>query len=185
VPPHIVQALDNARQAELNGLVPGFNEGGGGRVIEIPDCHLGRGLDPRTAGRVSLALCGNGRELPTALRDWLVFEINRFHRGMPDHLAQPFRLWVKARLFELRLCRRWPGPTFFLVIRVADGNRRNLRLSLRESEVLSHVRAGRSNAEISVLLNISIHTVRDHLKHAYAKLGVTNRAAAARLPQPH
>jgi two-component system nitrate/nitrite response regulator NarL len=37
---------------------------------------------------------------------------------------------------------------------------------------------GRSAAEIAAELVISVHTARNHIAHAYEKLGVNNRAAA-------
>jgi two-component system nitrate/nitrite response regulator NarL len=37
---------------------------------------------------------------------------------------------------------------------------------------------GRSAAEIAEELVISVHTARNHIAHAYEKLGVSNRAAA-------
>jgi DNA-binding CsgD family transcriptional regulator len=51
-------------------------------------------------------------------------------------------------------------------------------LSPREREVLALVEAGRSNAEIGRALWISPATVRTHLEHVYAKLGVHSRTAA-------
>ena len=52
-------------------------------------------------------------------------------------------------------------------------------LSEREREVLDHVAAGRSNAEIARELWLSPHTVRKHLENVYRKLGVSNRTEAA------
>jgi len=51
-------------------------------------------------------------------------------------------------------------------------------LSPREIEILCWVKEGKSNQEIGKLLNISESTVKAHLKHAYKKLDVTNRAQA-------
>jgi DNA-binding CsgD family transcriptional regulator len=51
-------------------------------------------------------------------------------------------------------------------------------LTRREREVLALVEAGRSNAEIARALWISPVTVRTHLEHVYAKLGVHSRTAA-------
>lgn len=52
-------------------------------------------------------------------------------------------------------------------------------LTAQERRVLRLVAAGRSNAEIADLMGIASSTVRKHLEHAYPKLGVTNRFAAA------
>ncbi|NUT94382.1 MAG: response regulator transcription factor [Saccharothrix sp.] len=51
-------------------------------------------------------------------------------------------------------------------------------LSLRETEVLELVAAGLSNQQISKRLFLSQATVKSHLVHVYAKLGVDNRTAA-------
>jgi DNA-binding NarL/FixJ family response regulator len=55
----------------------------------------------------------------------------------------------------------------------------------REREILEHLAAGLTNAQIGERLRISPGTVRKHLENVYAKVGVTNRtAAAARLSPP-
>ena len=51
-------------------------------------------------------------------------------------------------------------------------------LSQRELEVLSLVAAGTTNREAAARLFISEATVKTHLLHIYAKLGVADRAAA-------
>lgn len=51
-------------------------------------------------------------------------------------------------------------------------------LSKREREVLSLVANGCSNPEIGRRLYIAVETVKTHLDHAYAKLGVSDRASA-------
>jgi DNA-binding NarL/FixJ family response regulator len=51
-------------------------------------------------------------------------------------------------------------------------------LSAREHEVLTLVAKGTSNREIARELFISEATVKTHLTHLYAKLGVNDRAAA-------
>jgi len=54
----------------------------------------------------------------------------------------------------------------------------NESLSAREREVLALVAKGTSNREIARELFISEATVKTHLTHLYAKLGVKDRAAA-------
>jgi DNA-binding NarL/FixJ family response regulator len=51
-------------------------------------------------------------------------------------------------------------------------------LSAREVEVLDLVRRGATNRDIAVALQISEATVKTHLLHAFAKLGVSDRTAA-------
>jgi ATP/maltotriose-dependent transcriptional regulator MalT len=51
-------------------------------------------------------------------------------------------------------------------------------LSQRELEVLGLVAGGSTNKEAAARLFISEATVKTHLLHIYAKLGVSDRAAA-------
>lgn len=53
-------------------------------------------------------------------------------------------------------------------------------LTKREMVVLHWVTAGKTNSEIARILSISLGTVKKHLEHIFAKLGVENRTAAAR-----
>lgn len=62
-----------------------------------------------------------------------------------------------------------------------DATRLQARLGLteREAEVLLWISYGKSNADISDVLEISPRTVQKHLERIYEKLGVETRAAAA------
>ncbi len=63
-----------------------------------------------------------------------------------------------------------------------DGEARRLsrafQLTDREAEVLVWTARGKSNREMSEILNISPRTVNKHLERIFTKLGVENRAAA-------
>ncbi len=52
-------------------------------------------------------------------------------------------------------------------------------LSLRENEVLSHLRLGLTNREIAYRLSISTNTVNKHVNQVLRKLHVRNRVEAA------
>ncbi|MEQ1533359.1 MAG: response regulator transcription factor [Sideroxydans sp.] len=54
-----------------------------------------------------------------------------------------------------------------------------LALSEREQAVLLHLARGLNSADIAALLEISRHTVNDHVKNIYVKLNVSSRAEAA------
>nr|WP_269751662.1 response regulator transcription factor [Pseudophaeobacter flagellatus] len=54
-----------------------------------------------------------------------------------------------------------------------------IRLTLREAEVLSCVAEGKQNKLIANRLGLSEHTVKLHIHHVIAKLGVHNRTEAA------
>ncbi len=49
----------------------------------------------------------------------------------------------------------------------------------RELEVLALLVKGQTNPQIANALSISVHTVKSHLEHIYAKLGVFNRIQAS------
>lgn len=51
-------------------------------------------------------------------------------------------------------------------------------LTEREHEILHWVKLGKTNTEISSILNISLNTVKNHLKRIFAKLDVSTRAHA-------
>nr|WP_323127032.1 response regulator transcription factor [Rubrobacter tropicus] len=52
------------------------------------------------------------------------------------------------------------------------------KLSERETEVLGFVARGLSNREIARSLHLSEATIKTHLIHVFAKLGVSDRTAA-------
>lgn len=63
-------------------------------------------------------------------------------------------------------------------------NRTLLNLSSltdRELEVIEWIKAGKTNQEIGVILNITQNTVKSHLKRVYQKLNVGKRAQAVAL----
>jgi DNA-binding NarL/FixJ family response regulator len=53
-------------------------------------------------------------------------------------------------------------------------------LTAREAEVLAHIAAGESNAEIAVALTVSAATVKTHITHLLAKTGSRDRAQLVR-----
>jgi DNA-binding NarL/FixJ family response regulator len=53
------------------------------------------------------------------------------------------------------------------------------QLTRREREVLALIAAGRSNKRIAFELGIAEKTVKTHVGHVFAKLGVTDRTQAA------
>jgi len=56
-----------------------------------------------------------------------------------------------------------------------------LCLSERELEVIEWIKAGKTNQEIGMILNISQNTVKSHLKRIFQKLNVGKRAQAVAL----
>jgi DNA-binding CsgD family transcriptional regulator len=100
---------------------------------------------------------------------------------LPDSLLSWLRERRRAATQEpLRI----DGGDRVLVVEFVDGallldeRRRLPPLTAREREILDLVADGRTNAEIAEGLWISRGTVRKHLDHIYAKLGVHTRTAA-------
>ena len=86
-------------------------------------------------------------------------------------------VWVDPQL---------PRQVFHTFLNQGGKTTENLgQLSRQELQVLSMVSQGMNNKEISARLYISKKTVKNHLTHIFAKLGVTNRrqAALAFLPE--
>jgi DNA-binding NarL/FixJ family response regulator len=52
------------------------------------------------------------------------------------------------------------------------------KLSAREREIVSYLGLGYTNEQIAAACGSSVHTVRNQLSRAYAKLGVASRAEA-------
>jgi DNA-binding NarL/FixJ family response regulator len=56
-------------------------------------------------------------------------------------------------------------------------------LARRELEIAELVRVGRTNREVAAELFLSEKTVETHLRHIFAKLGISSRASVARALQ--
>ena len=136
-----------------------------------PDTRVSVGLrwasrDPMMARRLvghglvdALLLgCANGPDLVVQL------ELERCSRPFSSGDVAVLRMLepALARLFGER-----PAPHL------------PLDLTVQERRVLRLVAAGCSNAQVAHRLCIATSTVRKHLEHAFPKLGVTNRFAAA------
>ncbi|HVY99924.1 MAG TPA: response regulator transcription factor [Dongiaceae bacterium] len=116
---------------------------------------------------------GKGR-LPAGIVEWLggadnhplVQEIG----GKRLELAHLGQVRAGERLLRLNLVE--PDDQI-------DRLRRHFALTGREAEVLLWVARGKSNKDISGVLQISPRTVNKHLEQVFEKLGVENRASAA------
>jgi DNA-binding CsgD family transcriptional regulator len=75
-----------------------------------------------------------------------------------------------------------PGCSLAVLTQIRMPNAAEIRkrfaefqVSRREAEVLAFALHGKKAGEIATQLGITEYTVKDHLKHAYAKLGITSR----------
>ena len=64
------------------------------------------------------------------------------------------------------------------LIQLRAGSNPALGLTRRETEVLSWVAGGKTNAQTAEILSIAPGTVKKHLDHIYEKLGVGTRTEA-------
>jgi DNA-binding NarL/FixJ family response regulator len=64
-------------------------------------------------------------------------------------------------------------------------NRAGSPLSVREREILSLLASGYATGEVSLMLGISVHTVRRHLANLSDKLGIRGRTALVRYAVEH
>jgi DNA-binding CsgD family transcriptional regulator len=100
----------------------------------------------------------SGRQLPTALAEWLESED-----------AKP----LVRRREERQLTVQQADGALLL----EETHERN-QLTVREREVLAWVARGKTNPEIARILWLAPSTVGKHLENVYAKLGVSTRTAA-------
>ena len=98
---------------------------------------------------------------------------------VPDSVLGRRKLTVRRGDQSLRIRVARTGDLRLLMLEERDA--RIERLSAREREVLDHVLLGKANEAIALHLGIARATVAKHLEHAYRKLGVQNRTAAAAL----
>jgi DNA-binding CsgD family transcriptional regulator len=102
-------------------------------------------------------------------------------RNGPDHVVQ-LCLDRHRRMFsahDLGLLKMM-APALQRLLRERPTPRLPATLTLTERRVLRLLATGMTNADIAAYLGVAPCTVRKHLEHAFPKLGVTNRLAAAR-----
>lgn len=84
--------------------------------------------------------------------------------------------WLRPKRKERLQSPRGSQPRIHSALRYEAGH----PLSEREIQVLHHASYGLTNKEIGLLLYVSEETVKTHMKHIIARLGVQNRTAAVR-----
>ena len=102
----------------------------------------------------------------------------------PDPGSAPQTLKLNGAKLQLSYLGRSGAEHFFRLAEPLEGReegilRGALTVTAREADVLVWISRGKSNRDISEILNISARTVNKHLEQIFIKLGVENRAAAA------
>jgi LuxR family transcriptional regulator, maltose regulon positive regulatory protein len=137
------------------------------------DARLSYDRGDRARGRRSLAAALRLAEreqlrLPFVLeRSW----IGPVLQGDPELARVQRRLLAPTLSDQLPAPPDAPGKATIIVVEPLTG---------REREVLRHVSDLLSAAEIASEMDISIHTVKTHLKNSYRKLAATRRGEAVR-----
>jgi transcriptional regulator EpsA len=72
-------------------------------------------------------------------------------------------------------------PLQYDIVDATDSTLSLSTLSDREIEVISWIKAGKTNQEIGMILSISQNTVKSHLKRIFQKLNIGRRAQAVAL----
>jgi len=97
--------------------------------------------------------------------------------GADDYLIKPVSIEDLLSAIQARLERAQQQSSFNANF-TSSQPLEKLGLSTRESEILLWVAQGKTNNEVGIILSITAATVKKHLEHIYAKLGVEGRNAA-------
>ncbi|HEX8103637.1 MAG TPA: LuxR C-terminal-related transcriptional regulator [Solirubrobacteraceae bacterium] len=177
-PPGMVERF--GRLAHENPLVRHYSETGDGRAYRFSDF-----VSAEEYHRLAIY-----REvyLPLQVEHQLAFTLPAppahligvaLSRSAPDYTEEDCALVNRARPFLIQAFRNAlemerRGGGVVMVERLCDAG-----LSEREAEVVARVAHGASNAAAAADLGLSPRTVQKHLEHAYRKLEVADRSAAA------
>jgi DNA-binding CsgD family transcriptional regulator len=182
--PHLSQAWRNAReQQRLRSMVDtaaGVLQADGSGVIMLSDP-----MHELTPGALVELYRFFGRPgatdpLPARVVHWL--ETEREGAAAAE-LARPLSAALGQRRLVLRRLARGVGEPDAILVREslisqAATSLAALGLSPRETEVVQQLTTGATNAAIAEALQVTPATVKKHLDHVYAKLGVTGRVQA-------
>jgi len=122
--------------------------------------------------------------LPEMLRGWIKGLAAATDADAALHAREP----LVISLGDRRLRVRWVAESAedsWLVLSEEDEARSvaglaQLGLTWREAQILHWMAEAKSNPEIGIILGTSPNTVRKHVQHILAKLGVESRAVAVR-----
>jgi DNA-binding CsgD family transcriptional regulator len=113
--------------------------------------------------------------LPQAVADWL-------EEALPARRPSRFIVDRPGKRVSIQILYRETGSICLLLEQEAETRRSNGAgglLTRRQTEVLSWVARGKTNAEIAAILRLKTGTIGKYLERIFPKLGVENRTAAA------
>ena len=161
--PHLVRVIRGVElRARLDAALAALDNGEADQGIVLFDAsgHIDHAT-PLARQLFAKYFPAVGVSLPPPVLDWLAQGRNSLSRPRGAHRI------IVDRVGQSLLVREEP---------LADA--RIARLTPREQQVLAWLAEGKTNREIAQILVASPGTVRKHLEHIYAKLGVHTRTAA-------
>lgn len=139
------------------------------------------------ARELLLRYCGTlAPQTPQAVLTWLRRVAAQAAQLAEQHMEPPrLSLSQAGQRLTLRLHQQTGDDDWLIIMReesdasVIEAIGQAFRLTAREAEVLYWVVKGKINRDIGDILGTSPMTVKKHLEHVFAKLGVETRTAAA------
>lgn len=132
-------------------------------------------MTPRAARWLKGFSISHSARLPDALRVWLkqIVSSGQQARFILNQAGNQLSFQV--------ICREANSVCVLLdqQSQLPESNDVRRRLTQRQSEVLSWVARGKTNAEIAKILSLKTGTIGKYLERIFPKLGVENRTAAA------
>jgi DNA-binding CsgD family transcriptional regulator len=186
--PHLAQSWRNAREhSRLRTMVDtaagALSADGSAAVL------LSEPIQELTPGALTDLYRFFGRppvnsSLPYRVARWLEREQEVHRRGVIGDFSRPLAATRESRRLVVRHLPAASGHGEALLLRVSVHEQTATRLgtlglTARESQILSHLTSGATNAQIATELNLAASTVKRHLDHVYRKLGVSGRVQAA------
>lgn len=173
--PHVAQAFANASLVEKAGLV----HGGSDCNWIIPVGTSGTvDLDGETLLPALAIRFGGGGNLPEGIQRWIREHVRLLNEGLIEAQLAPLLHREGADLWRCILFRDFERGRYLLSLKLMVERRDPDRLSPREMEVYRWVAEGKTNEEISIILGLSINSVKTYIRRGLIKLGVENRTAA-------
>ncbi|TSB19631.1 response regulator transcription factor [Streptomyces sp. NBC_01525] len=167
----VVADVPTAEEAVTLAALPGVD-------VVLMDLRFGGEMRGSQATAAITARPGAPRVLVLTTYDTDADILAAIEAGATGYLlkdAPPEELAAAVRTAAAGKSALAPAVALRLMDRMRDPA---VALSRRETEVLQLVADGLSNAEVSKRLFLSQATVKSHLVHIYAKLGVDSRTAA-------
>jgi len=182
------QALSQERTRSLLAQLDSLAAPGGWSAIELDGER--RVVRASEATRERIEACwpdwkgGEGARLPEAVDRWLQERLEGTVNLAGTAASGSLTVGRSGKALRVRLV---PSPAssggFLLFVSLAveadfPASAAGAALTPREREVLQWAGAGKTNAEIAAILDMSPRTVEKHFEHVFEKLGVETRMAA-------